>query len=308
MDCVLIPSHALTAPSVAAAVSHAPHSVWAIMSAAEARPNSLGRSCTFVTADTEHPFLLATTLSAHLGSTDDIYIPMCAAGRELGAALSIVMQRPLIGPVLHREHDTVTVVLGDRCVTVTASEPSIYLVAAQPAAPPLPPIESHANLDLSSAVPGTADTLRTTALHDPDPASIDLEEASRIVAAGIGCKESSVVTQLGEVGAAIGASLGATRVITDAGWLPFERQIGTTGAIVSPDLYLAFGVSGAVQHLSGIGRPDHVIAVNTDAGAPMMKFADLAICADAPETIAALARRLATAEGAAPRHEDGDPT
>jgi electron transfer flavoprotein alpha subunit len=97
---------------------------------------------------------------------------------------------------------------------------------------------------------------------------------------------------LGDVADRLGCSTGGTRVITDWGWLPFERQIGTTGVIVHPDLYLAFGISGAVQHVSGLGDPAHVIAVNTDASCPMMAIADLAVVTDAPALVAELARRL----------------
>ena len=70
------------------------------------------------------------------------------------------------------------------------------------------------------------------------------------------------------------ASVGATRVITDRGWVGHERQIGTTGVIVDPQLYIAFGISGAVQHTSGLGRPDHIISINTDPHCPMMQLAD----------------------------------
>ncbi len=66
----------------------------------------------------------------------------------------------------------------------------------------------------------------------------------------------------------------------DAGWVPQGRFIGTTGVTVNPRLYLAFGISGAVQHVTGLGSPDHIIAVNTDASAPMMSMADLAIVTD----------------------------
>ena len=78
-----------------------------------------------------------------------------------------------------------------------------------------------------------------------------------------------------------GASVGATRVVTDRGWLGHERQIGTTGVVVEPRLYVAFGISGAVQHTSGLGDPTHVISVNTDPNCPMMQLADLAIVSDA---------------------------
>jgi electron transfer flavoprotein alpha subunit len=77
--------------------------------------------------------------------------------------------------------------------------------------------------------------------------------------------------------------------------VPHERQIGTTGVVVDPQLYLAFGVSGAVQHTSGLGNPDHIVSVNTDPHCPMMQLADLAVVADANETLAALVELLAAA-------------
>ncbi|MEO5900751.1 MAG: FAD-binding protein, partial [Ilumatobacteraceae bacterium] len=76
------------------------------------------------------------------------------------------------------------------------------------------------------------------------------------------------------------------------------RQIGTTGVIVEPQLYLAFGISGAVQHTSGLGAPAHVISVNTDAHCPMMQLADLAVVADANEVLDALLVRLGALEAA----------
>jgi electron transfer flavoprotein alpha subunit len=90
----------------------------------------------------------------------------------------------------------------------------------------------------------------------------------------------------------LGASTGGTRVVTDWGWLPPSAQIGTTGVSVQPRLYVALGISGAVQHVAGLGQPDHVVAVNTDPSCPMMAMADLAVVADAPRVLDALARRL----------------
>ncbi|MBU6315034.1 MAG: FAD-binding protein, partial [Acidobacteria bacterium] len=109
---------------------------------------------------------------------------------------------------------------------------------------------------------------------------------------GAGLDGPERMAQLSRIGAALGASVGATRVLTDRGWVPHERQIGTTGVVVDPRLYLAFGVSGAVQHTSGLGQPEHVVSVNTDAHCPMMQLADLAIVADANETLEELERLL----------------
>jgi electron transfer flavoprotein alpha subunit len=81
-------------------------------------------------------------------------------------------------------------------------------------------------------------------------------------------------------------------VVTDAGWMSYDRQIGTTGVSVNPELYIAFGISGAAQHVGGLGAPEHVVSVNTDPSCPMTAMSDLGIVADAPAVLGELARRL----------------
>jgi electron transfer flavoprotein alpha subunit len=127
---------------------------------------------------------------------------------------------------------------------------------------------------------------------EADPAVMDLVEASRILAAGAGIGGPEHLAQLQLVAAKLGASVGATRVVTDAGWLGHDRQIGTTGVSVRPRCYVAFGVSGAAQHVGGLGAPKHIISVNLDRSCPMMAMADLALVSDAREVLDVLARRL----------------
>jgi len=119
------------------------------------------------------------------------------------------------------------------------------------------------------------------AVRPPDVTTIDLTEADRIAAGGAGLDSAERFQQLSRVSAAIGGAMGATRVITDRGWVGHERQIGTTGVVVGPELYVAFGISGAVQHTSGLGDPRHVISVNIDPYCPMMQMSDLAVVSDA---------------------------
>jgi electron transfer flavoprotein alpha subunit len=125
---------------------------------------------------------------------------------------------------------------------------------------------------------------------------MDLAEAPRIAGGGAGLDGAARFEQLAAVASALGAATGATRVVTDRHWVRHERQIGTTGVVVDPQLYLAFGISGAVQHTSGLGNPDHIVSVNTDPHCPMMQLADLAIVADANAVIAELADRLAVSQ------------
>jgi len=134
---------------------------------------------------------------------------------------------------------------------------------------------------------------------EPDPATMDLADATRVLAGGAGLasgapddRARATFELLIRVAAALGASAGATRVATDAGWIGYERQIGTTGVAVHPDLYVAFGVSGATQHVGGLGDPRHVVSVNIDPSSPMTAMADLGLVTDGPELLIELARRL----------------
>jgi electron transfer flavoprotein alpha subunit len=127
---------------------------------------------------------------------------------------------------------------------------------------------------------------------EPDVATMDLAEAPRIMGGGAGLTSAEDFELLGAVAHQLGASMGATRVITDRGWIHHDRQIGTTGVIVDPDLYLAWGISGAVQHTAGLGHPTHIISINTDPHCPMMQLADIAIVSDAPHVLRHLAQKL----------------
>lgn len=133
-----------------------------------------------------------------------------------------------------------------------------------------------------------------------DPATMDLAESPKIVAGGDGVGTEASFGDLQRVADGLGASVGGTRVVADIGLIGHDRQIGTTGVVVDPELYLAFGISGAVQHTSGLGSPAHIISVNTDSHCPMMAMADLAIVADAPSTLRELAGLLIGPSG------DGD--
>ena len=144
-------------------------------------------------------------------------------------------------------------------------------------------------IDPSNATPSAVTTLEVL---PPDVSTMDLAEAPRIVGGGAGLDGADRFAKLAEVSKVLDASMGVTRVITDRGWVSHERQIGTTGVVVDPRLYISFGISGAVQHTSGLGQPDHIISINTDAHCPMMQMSDLAIVADANDVLEALAAKL----------------
>ena len=122
--------------------------------------------------------------------------------------------------------------------------------------------------------------------------AVDLSQAERIVAVGRGIKGQEHLAVAEKLAAALGAELAASRPICDAGWLPMDRQVGSSGQTVAPKLYVALGISGAIQHLVGMKGASTIVAINKDADAPMFEVADYGIVGDLFEIVPALTKAL----------------
>jgi electron transfer flavoprotein alpha subunit len=122
--------------------------------------------------------------------------------------------------------------------------------------------------------------------------AVDLSQAARIVAVGRGIREQDKLPLAEELAKALGAELAASRPICDAGWLPLERQVGSSGQTVAPKLYLALGISGAIQHAVGMKASKTIVAINKDAEAPIFELADYGIVGDLFEVVPALIKEL----------------
>jgi electron transfer flavoprotein alpha subunit len=243
------------------------------------------------------PARWAATLALLLASEPIVVLPAAPDGRDLAPRLAATLDRTLLAGAVQVSPERVVLARGGGLAMHTLTPPAAYIATLQigvRGVDPADSTDSAAIIELDATGTGTATATdiqldaRVVEVIGPDPATIDLAEAGRIVGGGAGLTSAEQFDRLAALGSAIGASVGATRVITDRGWVPHERQIGTTGVVVDPQLYLAFGVSGAVQHTSGLGHPDHIISVNTDAHCPMMQLADLAVVADANEVLAHL--------------------
>ncbi len=128
-------------------------------------------------------------------------------------------------------------------------------------------------------------------------ASVDLTQAPLIVAIGRGIKAPENIAQAEAVAKALGGEIAASRPICDEGWLPMERQIGSSGQTVAPKLYLALGISGAIQHVVGMKGSRTIVAVNKDQNAPIFEIADYGIVGDIFEIMPALTEELQKAKG-----------
>jgi len=122
--------------------------------------------------------------------------------------------------------------------------------------------------------------------------AVDLTAAEIIVSVGRGIKEKENIALVEELAKALGAELAASRPICDNGWLPMERQVGSSGQTVAPKLYLAIGISGAIQHLVGMKGSKTVVAINKDANAPIFEIADCGIVGDLFEVVPALVEEV----------------
>ena len=118
--------------------------------------------------------------------------------------------------------------------------------------------------------------------------AVDLGAAELIVSVGRGIKEAVNIPLIEKLAQALGAELAASRPICDAGWLPMERQVGSSGQTVAPKMYMAIGISGAIQHLVGMKGARTVVAINKDAGAPIFEIADYGIVGDLFQVVPAL--------------------
>jgi len=126
---------------------------------------------------------------------------------------------------------------------------------------------------------------------------VDLNSAEVIVAVGRGIKEADNLPVVEQLAQALGAEMAASRPICDSGWMPMERQVGSSGQTVAPKMYVAVGISGAIQHLVGMKGSKTIVAINKDAEAPIFEVADYGIVGDLFQVVPALVEEIKKAKG-----------
>ena len=234
-----------------------------------------------------------------------VLAPATPNGRDLAAALVGLLGLPAFGPVravrvedgkLSTEQATL------QGTVITVSEPAAG--APQPAVvltlpstfTPLEGGNGTATVTQAPTTdPGALGKARIAESHPAEAAVANLEEASIIVAGGRGVGSADGFAPLHELAAALGGAVGASRAAADAGWVPYQLQIGQTGKVVKPALYVGCGISGAIQHRVGMQTAENVLAINKDPDAPIGEFADLFVVGDlftiVPKLTAEIRRR-----------------
>jgi electron transfer flavoprotein alpha subunit len=236
-------------------------------------------------------------------SPDLILFPQGYEGRDIVSRLSVKLDRTVLTNNVDIAVDgdavkvTTPVFGGETMVTTTFTGPGPFLAAFRPKSFEAEPGGAAAGEVVAVPVPelGATGAAKIVAVHVEESSGPKLDEAGVVVSGGRGLGDAEKYEMVTDLAKLLKGAAGASRAIVDAGWVPYSMQVGQTGKVVKPNVYIACGISGATQHMVGMKGSKNIIAINKDQEAPIFGVADLGIVGDVhkvmPKLIEALQNR-----------------
>jgi electron transfer flavoprotein alpha subunit len=219
-----------------------------------------------------------------------VLFPSTGLGKELGARLAARLDLGLVADCIGFKVDSGTLVLkrpiyaGKAIATVKAKALPV-MASMRPNVFP-PAAEGAASVAVEKlALPTVNARSKVVEKVKKEAVAVDLAEAKVVVSGGRGAKNAEGFEAIRQLANTLGAAVGASRAAVDAGWIDYSTQVGQTGKTVAPSLYIALGISGAIQHLAGMSSSKVIVAVNKDPDAPIFKVADYGIVGDLFEVV-----------------------
>lgn len=262
---------------------------------------ALGADRVYVVADQELALYQAAPYAAQAAArvTDGDYaavlLASTAMGKDLGPRVAARLGCPLANDVTSIRHEgairvTRPVYSGKAIYSLTITRTPCVISVRPNVFAPVEASKAGAVHSVTVTSDGVGAT--TVEVKHPERERVDVAEASIIVSGGRGLKGPENFHLVEELADAVGGAVGASRAVVDAGWRPHAEQVGQTGKTVGPNLYVAIGISGAIQHLAGMRSSKVIVAINKDKDAPIFKVADYGIVGDLFEIVPQLTAEI----------------